>query len=67
MYKKVTVILKNDIKLYSSYKFEEKSVRLIKKGNEITLEETGKYHTNGAKIFRLRETNRSYYTFEGFI
>ena len=59
---------KLSLKLYANLKFEEKGITRIKEGVTVTLEETGKVHTNAegkdCKVLRLRKNTRNYYILE---
>jgi hypothetical protein len=49
-------------------KFDEKGITSLKPGATVTLEETGKVHTNSegkdCKVMRLRKNTRNYYTID---
>jgi len=68
MNRKITVTLAEPLKLYASLKFEEKGITRLKEGATVTLEETGKVHTNeegkDCKVLRLRKNTRNYYILE---
>ena len=68
MNRKITITLEQPIKLYSSLKFDEKGITSLKPGATVTLEETGKVHTNtegkDCKVMRLRKNTRNYYTID---
>ena len=71
MNRKVTVTLEKKKKMFSSLKFNERGITSLKPGTTITLEETGKVHTDDEgrehKILRLRRDTRNYYTFDSLI
>ena len=69
---KVSVSEDEQLKLYSSLKFEEeKGTSRVKPGSTVLLEETGKLHQDPEgklhKVFRLRKNRRNYYTLEGLL
>jgi hypothetical protein len=57
--------------MFSSLKFTEKCITNLKPGITVTLEETGKVHTDDEgkehKVLRLRRDTRNYYTFDSLI
>lgn len=71
MNRKVTITLERHLQMFSSLKFNQKGLTTIKAGATITLEETGKVHTDEHgvehKILRLRKDTRNYYTFDSMI
>jgi len=71
MNRKVTITLEKQLKMFSSLKFTEKGITSLKPGTTITLEETGKVHTDEEgkehKVLRLRKDTRNYYTFDTMI
>jgi hypothetical protein len=71
MNRKVTVTLEKQLKMFSSLKFNQKGITSMKPGSTITLEETGKIHTDEEgkehKVLRLRKDTRNYYTFDSLI
>ncbi len=71
MNRKVTITLEKQLKMFSSLKFTEKGITSLKPGATITLEETGKVHTDEEgkehKVLRLRKDTRNYYTFDTMI
>lgn len=71
MNRKVTVTLEKQLKMFSSLKFNEKGITSLKPGATITLEDTGKVHTDDEgrehKVLRLRRDTRNYYTFDSLI
>lgn len=68
MNRKITITTGKQIKLFTNLKFEDKGQTFIKPGTTVTLEETGKVHTNekgeDCKVLRLRKNTRNYYTLE---
>jgi len=71
MNRKLTVTLEKQLKMFSSLKFTEKGITSLKSGATVTLEETGKIHTDNEgkehKVLRLRKDTRNYYTFDTLI
>lgn len=71
MNRKVTITLEKQLKMFSSLKFSEKGMSTLKSGLTVTLEETGKIHTDEEgkehKVLRLRRDTRNYYTFDTLI
>jgi hypothetical protein len=71
MNRKITVTLEKQLKMFSSLKFTEKGITNLKPGITVTLEETGKVHTDDEgkehKVLRLRRDTRNYYTFDSLI
>lgn len=71
MNRKVTVTLEKQLKMFSSLKFTEKGITSLKPGVTVTLEETGKVHTDEEgkehKVLRLRRDTRNYYTFDTLV
>jgi hypothetical protein len=71
MNSKVTVTLSEELKMFSSLKFNEKGLTSLKPGSTVTLEETGKIHIDEGgkshKVLRLRKDTRNYYTFDSMI
>ena len=65
MNRKTTIVLAETVKLYANLKFEEKGLTSLKVGETVTLEETGKIHTdeegNDHKVLRVRKNTRNYY------
>lgn len=68
MNREISKTIKTPLRLYSNLKFDETKVSLIKPGNTVILEETGKVHINEEgeekKIFRFRKNTRNYYVLE---
>jgi len=71
MNRKITVTLEKFLPMFSSLKFSEKGITNLKPGTTVTLEETGKVHTDAEgkehKVLRLRKDTRNYYTFDSLI
>jgi hypothetical protein len=68
MNRRITITVSEPLKLYSSLKFDEKGIARLKEGTTVTLEETGKIHTNDegkdCRVLRLRKNTRNYYVLE---
>lgn len=71
MYRKITIALEKQLKMFSSLKFSENGISILKPKNTVTFEETGKVHTDHEgkehKVLRLRRDTRNYYTYDTLI